>query len=346
MAQKRRTRKVILIEEFARKIKSGQLISGSEFPSLDELMRTCDVGSRTAGAIVRALSQMGLLDTQRGRRSLVHSEFKVPLRPRFDKPVGIVAPPAPIFKYVAWRDWLAEHLQERLLKDGFRSLIVPADFKTAYLTENVSAIIVIGETLCDQKWEEINASGLPRVALSFARPMPDTVYVDYRNALDELAIYLARRNCRRFIHISSFEREARTVFNWYAKIGFMPLVQAYGIDATGCHHPVLLPEAESCETMLKQLVIGNRDKPVIVLSNTSYHALIVEIMKRYKRKLGVHYELVSLSHVPLEKAPGICVDQNSVEIADNLLSMLYMRQIMKQPQFGKIIMAKFHAQAL
>jgi len=63
---KRRTRKIVLIEDFVSKIKSGQLISGSEFPSLDELMRAYDIGSRTAGSIVRTLSQMGLLDTRKG----------------------------------------------------------------------------------------------------------------------------------------------------------------------------------------------------------------------------------------------------------------------------------------
>lgn len=341
MLQKRRTKKIIVLEEFVQKINDGQLLSGSLFPTTAELMRTYDISNRTAGGIIRGLSKMGLLDTAKGRRSVVKSECKFPLNPRFDKPIGIIVPGAAMFRHVAWRDWLAAHFQERLRRDGFQARLIPEDFDQDSLAA-CSGVIVAGELLCDQKWDEIQISGLPYVGLSFAKPLPDIVYVDYRHALDELALHLAASGCRKFVHVSSFEREARTVFGWYAKIGFFPIIQAYGVDHDGCYHPVVPPDQEACEAAFKPILGGAKEKAAILVTGTAYHSIIMDMMKRHSRRLGRHYELVSLSHVPHEKAPGCCIDLKCIEIADTMLTMLYRRQLQKRPQMGKIIQAEFH----
>ena len=343
MPKTRRTKKVIIIEEFIEKINSGELISGSEFPSMDELTHTYDISSRTAGAVIRALSKMGLLDTHRGRRSLVRSEIKTTTKPKFEKPIGIIMPEASMLRYVSWRSWLVKHIGERLELNGYQSQMIAENFTVDDLTDKYSGVIVAGELLCEKKWDEIQMTGLPYAGISFNRPFPDMVYIDYRYALDELALYLAKRKCRKFIHISSFEREARTVFGWYSKIGFLPVIQAYGIDRDGCHHPIVPPDKTACEKALGPLLFNSSEKAALLVTNTSYHQIIIEIMKDHGQRLGTNYELVSLSHTPQDKAVGCCINQKCVEIADKLLAILYQRQLSNKPQISKLIQAAFYA---
>lgn len=341
MPKQRRTKRTILFEEYKKKILSGEMKPGDLFPSAKILGPSCNVSQRTATSIIRELGHIGLLKVSPGRRSIVCAPGKNPKRPRFDKPIGIISPRADLLSVALWRDWLVQHFREKLTEEGFESVWISEDIKKEDL-KDYSGFIVAGEILQTPQWEMLQNSGLPCVRISFVRPYPNTVYVDYRPALDQVGLFLARQECRCVIMLTCCEREAKYAFNWFSEIGFMKTLQSYNVEEYGFQRIVITPGASKELKHLRTITSAIKEKTAFLTSSPAYTQIITELMANQKKILGADYEVISLSRAPEEPIAGGYVDLKCHEIINKMLEVLFTHQLQRKPQIGQVIAAEFY----
>ena len=341
MPKQRRTKRTILFEEFKKKILTGEMKPGELFPSARILGPSCNVSQRTATSIIRELGHLGLLKVSPGRRSVVCAPGKNPKRPRFDKPIGIISPRSDLLFVAQWRDWLVQHFQEKLTGEGYQAICVPEDIKEEDL-KAYSGFVVAGEVFQAPKWEMLLNSGLPCVRLSFFRPYPNTVYVDYRLALDQVGLFLARQECRCVIMLTCCEREAKYAFNWFSEIGFMKTLQSYNVEEYGFQRIVVTPGTSKELKHLRTITSAVKEKTAFLTSSPAYTQIITELMANQKKILGADYEVISLSRAPEEPIAGGYVDLKCHEIINKMLEVLFTHQLQRKPQIGQVIAAEFY----
>ena len=341
MPNQRRTKKTILFEEFKRKILSGEMKPGELFPSAKTLGPSCNISQRTATSIIRELGHLGLLKVSPGRRSVVCAPGKNPKRPCFDKPIGIISPRSDLLSVALWRDWLVQHFQEKLQQEGYQATCVPEDIKEEDL-KAYSGFVVAGEVFQAPRWDMLLNSGLPCVRLSFFRPYPNTVYVDYRLALDQIGLFLARQECRCVIMLTCSEREAKYAFNWFSEIGFMKTLQDYNVEEYGFQRIAITPGVSKELKHLRAITSAIKAKTAFLTSSPAYTQIITELMASQKKILGADYEVVSLSRAPEEPIVGGYVDLKCHEIINKMLGVLFTHQLQRKPQIGQVIAAEFN----
>ena len=336
-----KTKRTILLEEFKRKILSGEMRPGELFPSALKLAPSYNISLRTATGIIRELGDIGLLDVAPGRRSIVCAPRKNPKRPRFDKPIGIICLRGDLLCIAQWRDWLLQQFQERLHADVFQTKCLPENFRDVDL-KAYSGFIVAGEILAPNQWETLQETGLPCVNLSFFRPQPNTVYMDYRAAMDQVALFLAKRECQYVIMLSCGGREAKYASNWFNEIGFIKTLQDYHVDEYGFQRLAIIPGASKEQKHLRNIVTAVKKKTAFLTSSPAYSQMILELMKDQKKNLGTDYEIISLSRAPDEPVIGEYIDMKCQEIANKMLDILYAHQMQRKPQVGQVVIAEFN----
>ena len=272
---------------------------------------------------------------------MVCAPGKNPKRPRFDKPIGIISPRSDLLFVAQWRDWLVQHFQEKLAGEGYQAICVPEDIKEEDL-KAYSGFVVAGEVFQAPKWEMLLNSGLPCVRLSFFRPYPNTVYVDYRLALDQVGLFLARQECRCVIMLTCCEREAKYAFNWFSEIGFMKTLQSYNVEEYGFQRIVVTPGTSKELKHLRTITSAVKEKTAFLTSSPAYTQIITELMANQKKILGADYEVISLSRAPEEPIAGGYVDLKCHEIINKMLEVLFLHQMQRKPQTGQVIIAEFN----
>lgn len=340
MSGQRRTKKTILFEEFKRKILSGEMKPGEVFPSAAKLAPSCNVSLRTATSIIRELGQAGLLRVSPGRRSVVSAPGGNPKRPRFDKPIGVISPRSDLLSVSQWRDWLLHHALERLREEGIPAVWLPEEVREEEL-EEYSGFVVAAEVFLSRKWDMLLNTGLPCVRLSFFRPYPDTVYIDYRPALDQVALFLAKQGCRCVVMLNCSEREAKFAYNWFSEIGFIKILQDYNVEEYGFQRIMATPDSKD-RKRLRTITSAIGEKIAFLVSSPSYTPMVTELMRGQKKILGADYELISLSRAPEEPIAGGYIDLKCREIIDRMLEILFARQLQGKNQIGQVIAAEFN----
>ncbi len=341
MEKLRRTKKVVLIEEFAGKIRNGTMPPGSFFPNVDELMRRHKISSGTAGKIISGLGKLGLLEISRGRRTKVKADLPRKSRPELPLPIGILSPSMEIFRHSRWREWMLHHLQRSLLNQGTQSLWISGIRDREQALKAYSGFIVIGEYVPEDLLQSLRDVGLPCVLLSFDRPCPDSIYLDFRPVMDQAALFLARQKCRRLVLIASNREEGRIANTWCRRIGFFQLLECYGITAGDCREVIVSPEDPALSKTLRNALLSSREKPAVITLTTVFNQPVADIMNDCGRKGGTDYELISLSHVPQELCLGAYADIKCELIIERLIDLFFRRYESSEPQIAEIIYPGF-----
>ncbi len=341
MEKLRRTKKVILIEEFAEKIKSGGMAPGSFFPNIDELTRRHKISSGTAGKVINCLGKLGLLEISRGRRTKVKAVLPKSDYPLLDKPVALLSPSMESFHHSRWREWTLHYLQRSLLGHGNQSLWLSDISARSHAAETYAGFIVIGEYIPENLWQTLQEYELPSVRLSFDRPYPDAIYSDYRPVMDRIALFLAERECRKILFIFTSQAEARVSYAWYRNNGFFYIAGHYGITEEDCCNVIISPDDPMLREVLRTALLASSEKVAIISATAVYNHHLAGIIADFGRRPNVDFEQITLSHVPREVSVGSYVDIKCDLIVDRLLDLFYRRYAERKPQVAEIIYPEF-----
>ncbi len=337
----RRTKRTVIEEELEGRIASGILEDGSEFPGARQLTRLYGISQRTASVIIRDLGRKGLLKTSRGRRSRVSSvpARKIPLH--FERPVGLIGAASEVVSIPSWRSWLFRRLRKKLSEAGIPCSPVSANAVPKKAVRTFSGIILAGEWIQPPFWESVEESGLPCARISFCRPHPDSVFVDYRPAMDRLALFLAGKECRRLVLLTSSEREFQYSASWFGEIGFMESMEDYRIGEQGIMRMAFHPELPEDAERLRKFVGTNRVRTGYLTCSPEAASAVSGIMSGLRLHPGMDYELVSLCGAPETAIPSHYIDLKCTEVAENLLDLFCLHAGTGKSQLGRIVYAKF-----
>ncbi|MGE4565316.1 MAG: hypothetical protein AB7F32_10640 [Victivallaceae bacterium] len=341
MEKLRRTKKVILVEEFARRINNGGLAPGSFFPNIDELMRRHNISSGTAGKVISSLGKLGLLEISRGRRTRVKSVLPKSDRPALTKPIALLSPSMECFRHSRWREWTLHYLQRSLLDHGNQSLWLADIHNCEHAAEAYSGFIVIGEYIPENLWQKLRGLDMPCVRLSFDRPYPDAVYSDYRPVMDRLALFLAERECKKILFIFSSQTEARLSCAWYRHLGFFFTAGHYGITEQDWCNVVISPDDAGLDEVLRTALLSTTEKMAIITGTAVYNQHLADIVADFGRRAKVDFEQIALSHVPREVNTGTYIDSKCELIVDKLIDLFYRRCLESKPQIAEIVYPEF-----
>ncbi len=341
MEKLRRTKKVILVEEFAEKIKNGGLAPGSIFPNIDELMLRHKISSGTAGKVINCLGKLGLLEISRGRRTKVKLVLPKGDRPVLDKPIALLSPSMEFFRHSRWREWTLHYLQRSLLDHGNRALWLADIHDCKHAAEAYSGFIVIGEFIPENLWQKLRELNLPCVRLSFERPYPDAVFSDYRPVMDRIALFLAERECKKLLFVFTSQTEARLSYAWYRNHGFFFTAGHYGITEQDCHNVVVSPDDSALGEVLRTALLNASEKVAIITATAVYNQHLATIISDFGRRPKVDFEQITLSHVPREVSMGSYVDIKCELIVDKLIDLFYRRCAESKPQIAEIVYPEF-----
>ncbi|MDD4818500.1 MAG: GntR family transcriptional regulator [Victivallaceae bacterium] len=342
MINQRRTKKVIIEEDLRDQILSGQILPEDDFPTLNELAVKYNICQRTAGVIIKKLAKNGLLDISPGRRTRLITPYAQLANPAFSKPIAIISPESELLAVSGWRNWLNVNLKKRLERSGYHTEYVKeSSLGTAVLQDLYSGIIVAGEQLSLERWESVRKANIASVKLSFFRPYTSTVFIDYRSALDQLALFLALRGCRRVIMLASGEREAKHALNWFNDIGMIKTLQEYNVEEHGIHRFAITSQQESGWSRIRELSMTPKVKTAYLLSCPTYSEQLIDMLTKQKKQPGRDYELALLSRAPDEAGPDCYINVKWRKVLDKMLEILFRHQIAGKPQFGQVIHAEF-----
>lgn len=337
MIDKRRSKRMALVEEFIEKIKRGNFPPGSEFPSTDELTRCFKISSGTAGRLTRELAAMGLLDVGRGRRSRVREGALYEQTPRLDKPVGVISPALDFPRHSRWRGCILHNLQRTLLEHGNDSVWLSEDFTPAKVAGDFSGFLFAGELVPAELWAEVKRSGKPCVKLSLERAEPDTVFLDYRPSIDHLTLQIIGRGCRRIIYLCAGEAEAEQARKWSARHGWDDIYQLYGINRDAISYPVVSADCPSGLEELRQLILASPEKIAFAAGSPHCMQQLIGLMAELGRESGVDFEFFSMSRIPHEAVLGHYIDVKCELIVSRMLDLFYRHCRTGLPQLGEIV---------
>lgn len=337
MMDKRRSKRVVLVEDFAQKIRRGNFAPGSEFPSTDELTRCFKISSGTAGRLTRELAEMGLLDVGRGRRSRVRETALCEPFFRLAKPVGVISPALAFARHSRWRECILHNLQRTLLEHGNDSLWLAEDFDPETAAKDFSGFLFAGEMVPAELWTMVQKSGKPCVKLSLERPDPDTVFIDYRPIIDRLALQMIDRGCRRVIYLTASDEEAKVARAWSERNGSYDIFQLYGINRDAMNYPVVVPDRQIGVEDLRRLVLADRRKIAFAAGSPDCIQWLFGLMAELGREPGRDFELFSMSRIPHEIVLGHYIDIKCELIVKRMLDLFYRHCRTGEPQVGEII---------
>lgn len=338
----RRTKKVILAEKLAADIRSGLFAADQGFPTTAELVRHYRISAGTAGKVLHDLERAGLIDVTRGRRSKVladpgNDDGSV----RLDKPVGVVGEMGGFFRVDRWRELVLHNLQQRLLSHGNQPVWLPADFELNAVEKRFSGIVFAGGYAAEPYWRDLLDKRIPCVQISFLRPLFNTVYNDYRPAMDQVALHLIRQGCRRVFYLVASEAEAESVRWWFRHIAFPDMLQAYGIPPEFCGEMIVAPTTGDGIAELSAAIRNTREKVAFMASSTAYNQFLIRFLPGFGLTMGKHYELYSLSFVTNEVLIGHNIDIRHEVMVDKMLALFYRQIRTGKPQIGEVMFPQF-----
>ncbi len=340
MGKSRRSKTAILVEEFADKIKTGAMTPGNDFFTMKALMARYRISIGTANKVLQELQALGLLEVQRGRKSKIANLLAQP--PVLAKPVGVIAPVNEPFHQARWRDAILQEVQRRLFLHGNRSLLLPDDFDLRQAESNYSGFIYATERVNMERWQNLLTAQIPCARISFDRPYFNTVFSDYRPALDRLILHMAAARCKRTIYLAPSEEECARIESKLQLHGrATEIMNEYGIRQENRTRLVMIPNLYGDTTRLEEEIGKAGGKLALTLSCSAYIPMILRIMENHGRRIHVDYELYSFSFIENEIALGSRLDLKYPVMAGKLVDMFYRQCLSGEPQLGEILVADF-----
>ncbi len=341
MNTRKRSKCVVLVEALAQEIAAGILPPGSDFYTMEGLMRKYKISIVTANKVLRELKELGLLEVQKGRRSRVPAAGK-PRPVKLSKPIGIINPGGEFFRQCRWRNALLQDIQQRIIAHGNQALWLPEDFDAAAIKERCAGLIYSNEQISEAAWRMALASGIPCVRLSFEMAGVNSVFIDYRPALDQISLHIAGANCRRVAFLAHDRESVLQATAWIQRrTQLLDTLREYGIGASECHYLTAMP-CRGIKPEEWQPEPGRGDDKIAFIGfcgGSSGH--IVQCMSRSGRQLHCDYEIYSLAFVDKEILIGFNTDMKYLLAAERMVDMLYRQCTTGRPQVGEAILAEF-----
>lgn len=339
MEKTRKSKRNAVLHDLTDKIKKGIYPPGSEFPTMEELMLHYKISIGTVGKVMHDLKHLGLIDAAKGRKSRIPLAGKI-VPPKLTKPIGVISPASEPFRLSRWRDVVLQLLQREILKDGNQSLWLPEDFDADQIGDHYAGIIYSGEVIPGAQWQRLMDLRIPCARMSFERPYQNTVFIDYRPAMDQVILHMARSKCQRAIFLTSSELESRGACRWFqTHARFIEALEAYGIDDQS--HLVVIPNKNLGTDELLTEIRKQESKAAFVTTCSAYTPLILQLTDKCGMEMHRDFEIYSFSFIENEICVGNNIDLKYESITEKMLDMFYRQYTTGEEQVGEIIFAEF-----
>ena len=340
MTKHKLCKSAVLASMYEEKLKQGFFPPGSDFPTMQNLMREHNISIVTANKILKALNTRGLIDVCRGRKT------KIPFRgttfPLLSKPIGIVNPMPRPKRLAKWRHQLLQDIQRLILAQGNRCLWLPADFTLNTVIDRCAGLIYSSELIPPEQWDALLQSGIPCAKISFDRPHPNSVFIDYRPAIDRVFMHIVSSGCKNIVFLYPSEQECAGGKIWYQQnMRFLDTLKPYGITEEHIYYAVVTPEDIYKEDELIEIADGITGKTAMIGTCCNYNQLSNKVMGELGREIHKDYEIYALSFVGETMKSGNNVDIKCSLIAEKMIDMFYQNCITGAIQAGRTLQAEF-----
>ncbi len=335
------TKTVLIHNELAQKIREGEYNAGSDFFTTDELMLRYKISSGSAVKILQTLRDAGLLEMVRGHRSKIAAIEQLHTYPVLKKPIGITGPINGPFRMARWRDHMLFEIQRKLLKLGNQPLWLSEHFSLDGIQNQCAGVIYSGELVPEEQWNYLMQNNIPCARISFERPYLNTVFNDFRVAMDQLALHMFRSHCRKLLYVASSEQEEAKVKKWMTRIRLDELMAAYGLSHEESISLVVMPDIPGSLEKLKTTILGTPHKIALLTCASTCNKLLFHILEECGRKMGADYEIYAMSALSDEIVFGHWIDMKCEEMEQKLIDMFFRQCQTSMPQVGEIVYPQF-----
>ncbi|MGE4564961.1 MAG: GntR family transcriptional regulator [Victivallaceae bacterium] len=340
MTKHKLCKSAVLTDMLEEKIIRGVFPPGSDFPTMDMLMREHNISIVTANKILKELNTRGLIDVRRGRKTKI--PFRGTVFPQLSKPIGIVNPMPQPYRLAKWRDELLQEIQRMILAHGNRSLWLPADFALDNVIDRCSGLIYSSEQIPPEQWDVLLKSETPCARITFERPHPNCIFIDYRPAIDQVLMHVVSSGCENIIFLYSSEEECSGGKIWYKEnMRFLDTLEPYCINETRIHYLVINPEDFGSEAEFTEIMRGITGKTAILGTCCNYNPMVINAMTALNREIHKDYEIYALSFVGAPMPSVNNVDIRYSLIAEKMIDMFYENCITRTIQSGRTLQAEF-----
>lgn len=339
MEKPRKSKRNAVLHDLTDKIRKGVYPPGSEFPTMEDLMLHYKISIGTVGKVIHDLKQLGLIDAAKGRKSRIPLVGKI-VPPKLTKPIGVISPASEPFRLSRWRDVVLQLLQREILEDGNQSLWLPEDFDIDQVHDHYAGIIYSGELIPEAQWQRLMDLKIPCARMSFERPYPNTVFIDYRPAMDQIILHMTQNQCRRVIFLASSDVESRGARAWFQKHArFMEALEAYGIEEQS--HLEVIPNKNIGTDELFTEITRHKSKVAFITTCSAYTPLIMQLTDKCGMEIHRDFEIYSFSFIENEICIGNNIDLKYTVITEKMMDMFYRQYTTGEQQIGEIIFAEF-----